>query len=579
MGQRASALDQYRHHQYIPSSPKHPSLPASGAGGNSNGSPIVPMSAGPSYASAAMAIPISPKPRAYAQQPTYITPASAPSPINPVYSPPQMPKEEVCVECAMRDQDMADVDVTSPGVWRRDSDADFEELLQRDLEDEAAGTVQPETSSRPRARGGRLTVENLKLWLAVNPKEPTSRQQTLDQYVKAQRSLLEAEALAHARAMRESRQLDDKMRDTYSQLRRSAYELGSSAQPVDDSGGVRIKAPRSASTPNAMQLHNREVTLLENGMIVEHVDVRMEEREERERKKREERRERSRVRKTSRGSRAADVMSVYSLQTPLPTATDSGFFSNARTDSRYSQSIAARPSSVMTAGGERPATLPRAQSQASFSDMQSVGSGISPRRSRFFGLRNLSSNWRSQESFAPSGSMIDMHVALQREQQYFQQHPSQEFVDIGSSAPTLPIRESWVRIEAKPEAPEPVRASKKTKGLKKIWKLVTGSSSKSDSQHNVRSMSIDRTDDDTPLAPPPPLSYLVDQGGRRHSSTTSLPSIVSPNTLSPYANSPPTAPSSLQPSPTSSRKSADKDHRSDSRKSSDILAADQEDHG
>lgn len=167
MGQRASALDQYRHHQYIPSSPKHPSLPASGAGGNSNGSPIVPMSAGPSYASAAMAIPISPKPRAYAQQPTYITPASAPSPINPVYSPPQMPKEEVCVECAMRDQDMADVDVTSPGVWRRDSDADFEELLQRDLEDEAAGTVQPETSSRPRARGGRLTVENLKLWLAV----------------------------------------------------------------------------------------------------------------------------------------------------------------------------------------------------------------------------------------------------------------------------------------------------------------------------------------------------------------------------------------------------------------------------
>ena len=84
--------------------------------------------------------------------------------------------------------------------------------------------------------------------------------------------------------MRESRQLDDKMRDAYSQLRRSAYELGSSAQPMDDSGGVRIKAPRSASTPNAMQSHNREVTLLENGMIVEHVDVRMEERERKKKK-------------------------------------------------------------------------------------------------------------------------------------------------------------------------------------------------------------------------------------------------------------------------------------------------------
>ena len=146
-------------------------------------------------------------------------------------------------------------------------------------------------------------------------------------------------------------------------------------------------------------------------MIVEHVDVRKEEREERERRRREEKRERSRVRKMSRGSRA-DAMSVYSLQTPLPT--DSGFFSGVRNDSRYSQSISARPSSVITAGGERPLTLLRAQSQASFSDMQSIGSvATSPRRSRFFGLPNLSpSGWRSQESFAPSGSMIDMQCVI-----------------------------------------------------------------------------------------------------------------------------------------------------------------------
>ena len=241
-----------------------------------------------------------------------------------------------------------------------------------------------------------------------NPKEPSSRQQTLDQYVKSQRTLLEAEALAHARALRESRQLDDRMRDAYSQLRRSAYELGSSAQPSDDTGGVRIKSPRSPSGPAPHNHnHSREVTLLENGMIVEHVDVRREEREERDRRRREEKRERSRARKTSRSSRTADVMSVYSLQTPLHT--DSGFFSGVRSDSRYSQSISAsaRPSSVMTAGGERH-TLPRAQSQASFSDMQSIGSAASPRRSRFFGLKNLSAGFRSQDSLAPSGSMIDM---------------------------------------------------------------------------------------------------------------------------------------------------------------------------
>lgn len=175
MGQRASGMSQYRdQQQYAPPSPRHPALPAAGVGSGPNSSspsPIVPASAGPSYsaaAAAAMSIPISPKPRAYAQQPTYITPASAaPSPINPVYNPPPLRQEEVCVECAMRDQDMADVDVTSPRVWERESDAPYEDLLRRELEDEANGVVPAEPPTRPRARGGRLTEENLKLWLSV----------------------------------------------------------------------------------------------------------------------------------------------------------------------------------------------------------------------------------------------------------------------------------------------------------------------------------------------------------------------------------------------------------------------------
>ena len=124
--------------------------------------------ASPSYStSKPIAIPVSPKLRAPAQQPTYITPASAPNPINPVFSPsPPNPMEEVCVECAMRDQDMADVDVTSPGIWERDSDAAYEELLHRELDEEEEG-VAPENPNRPRARGGRLTEPNLKLWLSL----------------------------------------------------------------------------------------------------------------------------------------------------------------------------------------------------------------------------------------------------------------------------------------------------------------------------------------------------------------------------------------------------------------------------
>ena len=224
--------------------------------------------------------------------------------------------------------------------------------------------------------------------------------------------------------MREAKQLEERMRDTYSQLRRSAYELGTTAQLADDASGVRIKPPRSSSVPAASALgktdsHGREVTLLENGMIVEHVDVRKEEKEERDRQRREARRDRSRARKSSRGS-AIDVASIYSMPVPgtqRTPANDSGFFSAAKGgESRYSQSFSPRPSSMLTAG-DRPHMLPRAYSQASFSDMQSINSSTSPRRSRFFGFKNLTAGWRSQESFAPSGmdSMMDMqYVAFLR---------------------------------------------------------------------------------------------------------------------------------------------------------------------
>ena len=84
-----------------------------------------------------------------------------------MYGPQMAPKEEVCVECAMRDQDMADVDVTSPGIWERESDALYEDLVRREEQDEAAGLPPQENASRPRARGQRLTEEHLKLWTSM----------------------------------------------------------------------------------------------------------------------------------------------------------------------------------------------------------------------------------------------------------------------------------------------------------------------------------------------------------------------------------------------------------------------------
>ncbi|KAI0066088.1 hypothetical protein BV25DRAFT_1500377 [Artomyces pyxidatus] len=520
--------------------------------------PMATMSGSPPYGSQ-IPIPVSPNVRAPAQQPTYITPAAAPNAMNPVFASPG-PGEEVCVECAMRDQDMADVDVTSLGIWARASDVHYEELLRRELEEESVG-VPPSDPNRPRARGGRLSEANMKLWLSLNPKESSSKRNALDQYIKSQRSLLEAEALAHARAMQESRQIDDRMRDTYSQLRRSAYDLGSAAAPIDDTGGVRIKAIRASTVSNStpVNAHSRDITLLENGMIVEHVDVRREEREERERRKREEKM-RARARKSSRGS-AIDVSSMYSSTSPLP-HTDSGFHLGVSTNSRYSTS---RPMSVLTAPMDY--RTPHAQSTASVEAQSMISSSSPNRRTRFFGMRNFSTGFRSSDSLAPSGfsgSMVDMHVALQRENARNTMSPGDNRGSppsiIGgwrNSSVLVPQRGVEEQMEEKPK--------KKKKGLAKIWRLVTGSS-KNDVvvavDGSVHTRSLDRgPDDDFPLAPPPPISYLVNRSSGehtgsalRHVSTPSLPSSASPNfALSSAGVSPPTAPSSLLPSPTSSR--------------------------
>ncbi|KAJ7084387.1 hypothetical protein B0H15DRAFT_911170 [Mycena belliarum] len=528
----------------LPSAPRHPALPALGVGAGSSRPntpnytpPIMPLSASPGYNP-----PVSPNPRAYAHQPTYITPPPAPRPVAL-----STPQEEVCVECAMRDQDMIDVDVTTPGVWERESDVMFDDLLRRELEDEATGVVPGDDSSRPRARGGLLTEQNLKAWLSVNPREPAARQQTLNTYIKSQRTLLEAEALARARAMQEAKQLDSRMRDTYSQLRRSAYDTGSSPTPADDTGAIRIKPPRSPASPNHPgRSHSREVTLLENGMIVEHVDVRKEEKEARERRRKEEKR----ARKSSRSS-FIDVNSIISAQSFNPNI-DSGV--GLKPYSRYSQASSARPTSVLTAPPDR-AELPRAYSQASFSDIHSLGSA-SPRRTRFFGIKNLSGGWRSQDSLAPSGisgSMMDMHVALQNEM-----HGQR----VSSPVDMATARRSqlWPSMDTETRETQIVqdKPKKKRKGLAKIWGIVTGSSKQQNSSSREPSQSYERTEDDGPLAPPPPLSYLVNRGhagdGGRHASTPSLPSTSSPKLgLSSPGMSSSTAPSSILPSPASSR--------------------------
>lgn len=242
----------------------------------------------------------------------------------------------------------------------------------------------------------------------------------LETYVRAQKLLIEAETLAHARAMQESKELENKMRDTYSHMRRSVHEASASysnpgAITLDETG--RIRPTTMPGSHQRARSSSRDVTLLENGLIVEHVNVKKEEKEERERRKREERMERSRARKSSRGS-GQDINSVYGSLHPsqFPPGNSGGPPPELR-PSRYSQS-SLRPTSILSSTmGEKSPMLPIAHSTTSFSDVHSVSGSASPnRKTRFFGnLRTLSpSGWRSRDSLAASGmsgSMMDMQYA------------------------------------------------------------------------------------------------------------------------------------------------------------------------
>jgi len=105
----------------------------------------------------------------------------------------------------------------------------------------------------------------------------------------------------------------------------------------------------------------------------------------------------------------------------------------------------------------------------------------------------------------------------------------------------------------KVSSPTPEEKRKKKKGLSKFWSVFTGSATRPKSEYS-HSKSTDlgvnggnqvygTTDDDYPLAPPPPLSYLVDREGggnrpRRHSSTPCLPGTVGQQSNQPLPQSP-----------------------------------------
>ncbi|KAG8747172.1 hypothetical protein FRC10_002221 [Ceratobasidium sp. 414] len=471
----------------------------------------------------------------------YPVPAARPPPVQPVIA----AIEEVCVECMMRDRDMADVDVTSPGIWARESDVWYEELVRRE-EDEARSGVPPDPiRRRTPAHGMMLTTANLRIWTQMHPKEPQARWITLTDFVRKQAALLEAEQHARAQAARESRLLDNRLRDTYHALRRSAYDL--------NDGPVRIRAPTNPEELGflASPDQSRDVTLLASGMIQERVDLRKEERERRRSAKRHGRKN-SRQSKSSGGN--IDTTSIYSSPSPPP---DLGSRMGAMGRSQPALTTPASPVSrrlstpltpPLAPAGARPSIHTRS-SQSSFESRAGKKGFLSFKHWSGFG---------SEASFGPPGtngpyrgsvydSVADMHLVLDQEKQAHRMPYDQM-----SLAPSVATGADGT-IHADQRSIH--EKKKKAKGLTKIWKIVTGTATK----EKHAAMQEKHQVDDEPLAPPPPLSYLVGrQGGeragggpvrdldRRASTPTSSGRSAAPM-------SPATAPSSILPSPTSQR--------------------------
>lgn len=178
----------------LPPGPRHPQAPSHAATlSQTSAGPLQQQQKQPSQHVRTGSKGPAPYPYSPATTPTQIPPSQSQTqtyiPPNLKYSPamlqvqnsprPQQPPppEEVCIECMMRDRDMADVIVVGPGIWDRESDVHLRELIEREDEEErawrerhAAELAVPGNRLRPPRRaskGHRLTEQNLKIWLQL----------------------------------------------------------------------------------------------------------------------------------------------------------------------------------------------------------------------------------------------------------------------------------------------------------------------------------------------------------------------------------------------------------------------------
>ncbi|KAK4055052.1 hypothetical protein OIO90_003393 [Microbotryomycetes sp. JL221] len=526
-------------------------------------------------------------------QPSFVSPRLGlnrlPSSGNGIQAPPQpqvpphlIPQPEICVECMMRDRDMADVDVVGEGVWDRDSDVEFEEALRWEDEHCGGGSssadhgratttgseesgsyggghgLPPTSRSRRRSRegmsgggsresvGGRsslyggpgtrkrigrgqlLTSANLKLWLSMNPPASSHRWRTLQTYLATQNHLLELEKHARdATAAEKERIASARAADNSAATRKSTPPLST------------VRSRSSAPLPHNLVLNN----------AADHMDLDDTKPHPRN------------LIKTRSRQPADDLPQRASLLSLQPYATTNGpqipinvppsnemqsysygdqpWLSGATR--RYSSSLGGPGSAASSVRGFSLGKFAR-----SSTDLRSTASprSVSPARTSLGVDERRGSMWSkfrqsaSQSvlsfapSFAPSGSMVDMHLGLSMDQHrsgfaLYDTYPSM-------SDPAVARHVEHERDKALATGERPALVPKSKKGIKGFFSKLVGGGGSSDKKDKkvasvpVREPSASPHDyfDNQDLAPPPPLSALANEP-RYHGRSPSSSSVDS----------------------------------------------------
>lgn len=285
------------------------------------------------------------------------------------------------------------------------------------------------------------------------------------------------------------------------------------------------------SAPPARGRTPRSSTVLPNGMIVEMLDVSRDEKE-------------AKVRAKSRNRQSrASMPSPGSLQSTSPAASMRSYSYGDQpwlaTD-QQSRGSPQQPSRAALGNGRMgastndlaPAT-PRSRSPSRYS-VNSRKSALLDGRPFMFWGRGRRSGSHSVFSFAPSGSMIDMHVGLSQDR-----HAGIYGGGLNDSTASFDDRGGLADLHAgdrerssgSDRASSPVderkEKEKKKKGFKGFLNKLGIGGRRPSGTSTPLDPSLNRSTlmDDEPLAPPPPLSVLARERNGRHSrngSTVSL---------------------------------------------------------